>query len=138
MPSYLQRTMKLFKELDFLVEKVEYYNAHAGVRHDLYGFIDVLALHPAYGSMAVQVCGPSDFAPHVKKILGPRREALILWLCASPHNRCILIGWRKLKKGGWTPRIKEFHLGSEDLPEMTAEVLTRLREGKNPLAPDWL
>ena len=98
MPSYLERTMAVLKSQDFMVAKTEHFNALAGVRQDLFGMFDLLALHPAYGTIGVQVCGPGDFGAHVTKLTGARKERLILWLAAAPSNRCILIGWRKLKK----------------------------------------
>lgn len=123
MSSYLEKTNDVLKAANFTTQKVETFNMHAGVRQDLYGFIDLLAMHPSHGIVGVQVCGPSDYAEHVKKMLGPRREALILWLASG--GRAILVGWRKLK-GRWTPRYHEFLLGSDELPEITPSVLNSL------------
>lgn len=150
MPSYLERTMKLLKSQDCLVEKVEYFNAHSGRRHDMLGFLDLLVLHPVLGLIGVQVCGPGDFAEHERKILGPRREALIYWLLANSDaygrlgGRCILIGWRNLKKPdpatgkprGWTPRIREFTV--DDLPEISRNTMDVLRRSVRADCPEWL
>lgn len=127
MKSYLERTTEIFKKHDFIVQKVEYYNAHGGNRVDLFGFIDVLALHPSEGAIGVQVCG-KDWSEHIKKMTGPRKEELIHWLLAG--NRCILIGWRRLKSRGnkYTPRVKEFTLEA-DFPEITPEIIRTLQAG---------
>ena len=130
--SYLERTLKCLKDANFMVQKVEHFNTFAGTRHDLFGFIDLLACHPAYGSIGLQVCG-EDWSSHIKKMTGDRREAVILWLLAG--NRCLLIGWRELKTG-WEPRVKEFTL-EDDFPEITDEALVALR-GTPAIRLDWL
>ena len=134
--THLERTLKCFKDLNFIVSKVEHFNTFAGIRQDLFGFLDVLALHPAHGTIGVQVCG-SDWSPHIRKMTDDRRESLLLWLASG--NRCILIGWRNLKKEGWTPRLREFTL-ADDFPEVTPEILIKLKAKnlsqknlKNPL-----
>ena len=123
----IERTLKELKEANFLVSKVEHFNAHAGCRQDLFGFIDILAVHPRYGTIGVQVCG-SDWAPHIEKMTVELRERLLLWLAGG--NRCILVGWRKLKREGWQPRVREFSL-TDDFPELTAERMEALKSYKN-------
>ena len=120
--THIERTLAVFKDSQFMIEKVERFNTFAGCRQDLFGFLDLLAVHPSHGTWGIQVCG-TDFNSHVKKMTGERREALLFWLLGG--NRCILIGWRKLKASGWTPRIQEFTLA--DFPEITPEVLKKLR-----------
>jgi hypothetical protein len=120
--SHLERTLSELKMHDFLCQKVEHFNMHGGVRQDLFGCFDILAAHPRYGIVGVQVCG-DDWSSHVKKLTGERREAMILWLASG--GRALLVGWRQLKDI-WTPRIKEFTL-SEDYPEITGEVMFKLR-----------
>ena len=114
--SYLERTLKEFKSRGFLVNKVERYNAFAGVRQDLFGVFDLLAVHPGYGLIAVQVCG-ADWGSHLKKMTEDRREVLILWLLSG--GRVLLVGWREIK-GAMTPRWKEFT--ARDFPELTEAV----------------
>ena len=57
MKSYLERTLDLYKQQNFLVEKTEYFNPYGNVRHDLFGFIDAVAVHPFFGTIGVQSCG---------------------------------------------------------------------------------
>ncbi len=79
-----------------------------GVRKDLYGFIDIIAMFPdREGIWGIQSCGQA-FSEHMKKIkknaYAPywvQRGGLELW------------GWRQLGKKGhkiWTPRIHKFSL----------------------------
>ena len=123
--THIERTLKAFKDSQFMIEKVEHFNTFAGVRQDLYGFLDLLAVHPAHGTWGIQVCG-SDFAPHVKKMTEERREQMLFWLLGG--NRCLLVGWRKLKTAGWQPRTREFTLA--DYPEITPEILESLNNKK--------
>ena len=79
-------------------------NFKGGKRHDLFGFIDIVALDDAPGILAVQSCG-TDFRPHLRKI--EAEPAASAWLRRG--NRLEVHGWRKLKIGPkavrWTPRI---------------------------------
>ena len=85
-----------------------------GIRKDLFGCIDIIALDPERGVIGIQPCG-QDFAGHVKKLTEERAEEMIDWL-STPGTRFELWGWRKvkIKRGGkamrWQPRIKEFTL----------------------------
>ena len=96
---------------------MERYNAFVGahgVRQDLFGIIDVIALDPQRGVIGVQSCG-ADFAAHERKFFEERASECIDWL-STPSTRLELWGWRKvkLKRGGkamrWQPRVREFDL----------------------------
>lgn len=115
-----------------MVQKVEHFNAFAGIRQDLFGFIDLLAVHPHYGTVGVQVCG-QDWQTHIKKISTDCREPAILWLLGG--NRLLLVGWRQLK-GKWTPRLKEYSLET-DFPEITSVAREKLAASVEPDF-DWL
>ena len=143
MPSHMERTLEVLKGQDFLLQVVEVWNAYTGTRKDLFSIFDILAVHPAHGTIGVQVCG-KDFSSHVEKMTVTHKEALILWLLGD--NRAVLIGWRKLKPrktattaegraGGWIPRTVEFNL--RDLG-VTAEAEAALRGMVNPDCPDWI
>jgi hypothetical protein len=100
---------------------VERYNAFVGphgIRQDLFGIIDIIALDPERGVVGIQSCG-SDFAAHERKILEERAQESIDWL-STPGAKLELWGWRrvKLKRGGkamrWAPRLREFTLADFD------------------------
>jgi len=95
------RTIRALKEQGRIPGIVERFNPHVGphgIRQDLFGFIDIIALCPDHGIVAVQSCG-QDFAGHVRKMTEERNEAMFEWL---KHARVELFGWRKvkLKRGG--------------------------------------
>lgn len=50
-----------------LVECVEHWNSHAGIRQDLFGIIDVIAVGPA-GTVGVQATTTPNVSARVKKI----------------------------------------------------------------------
>ncbi len=110
--SPTQRTLKKQREMGRLAAITEKYNPHVGphgIRQDLFGFIDIIALDPLEGVIAIQSCG-SDFAAHARKLMEERNQNVFDWLLHAPVE---LWGWRKVKlnRGGkamrWTPRIAD-------------------------------
>jgi hypothetical protein len=96
---------------------VERWNQHVGphgIRQDLFGIIDIIALDPQRGVVGIQSCG-SDFAAHFRKLTEERAQESIDWL-STPGAKLELWGWRKvkLKRGGvavrWQPRVQEITL----------------------------
>jgi len=115
--SPTQRTIRALKDQGRVCGIVERYNAHVGphgIRQDLFGIIDIIALDPERGVVGIQSCG-SDFAAHERKILEERAQESVDWL-STPGAKLELWGWRKvkLKRGGvamrWQPRVREFTL----------------------------
>jgi len=99
------------------VEKWNQYAGPHGCRQDLFGFIDILALDPERGVVAIQSCGQS-FAEHIEKILNSKAtEYVIEWLKCGGKVECW--GWRKVKlhRGGkamvWKPRMVTFSLNEK-------------------------
>jgi hypothetical protein len=118
--SYMQRTLKAQRELGRKVGIVERFNPHCGphgIRQDLFGFLDVVALDLSLpGIVGVQACG-QDFASHVRKLTEERASECVWWLLAG--GTIELWGWRKLKsnRGRWTARRRDFTLADFD-PEL--------------------
>jgi hypothetical protein len=117
-----QRTLKALKDMGRKCGIVEKFNRFAGphgVRQDLFGIIDIIALDKEQGVIGVQSCG-SAFSEHYKKIIIEHREDTYEWL-TTPGTKLELWGWRKVKvkRGGkamkWEPRIQEITL--EDLKD---------------------
>jgi hypothetical protein len=110
-----QRTLQKLKSQGLTCAVAEKWNPHVGphgIRQDLFGFIDIIAIctDPPEGIIAVQSC-TTQFAEHKAKILG--NSNAVLWLQAG--GRIQLWGWRKLKEGGrlrWQPRVEEITLES--------------------------
>ena len=115
--SNTQRTLRALRQQGCLCGIVERFNAYAGkfgVRQDLFGFIDIIALYPD-GIYGIQSCGQS-FAEHDRKIL--ENEIAPEWLKTGGY--IALWGWRKVlkKRGGkqkvWKPRVKVYQLEDFD------------------------
>lgn len=118
--SPTQRTIKAMKDQGRLCAIAEKFNSFVGsygIRQDLFGFIDIIAIDPVDGIIAIQSCGQS-FKAHVDKMLGERNENMYEWL---KHARVELWGWRKvkLKRGGkamrWKPRIADFWIEGDTI-----------------------
>ena len=110
-----QRTLKAMREQGRLCGIVERFNRFAGphgVRQDLFGFIDIIAIDPVDGIIGIQSCGQA-FSEHVKKMTEERNEEMYEWL---RHAKVELWGWRRvqLRRGStairWKPRIMDFWL----------------------------
>jgi len=120
--SYVQRTMRELKNQGRVCAIVEKWNAFAGphgIRQDLFGIIDVLALDPERGVVGVQVCG-QDWGSHITKLIEERAQETYDWL-STPGTALELHGWRKIKKkrGGklkiWRPRVAIFSLAGDEI-----------------------
>lgn len=108
-----QRTLKALREKGRVCGVVERFNRFGGpygIRQDLFGFIDIIALDRERGIIGVQSCGQA-FSEHYKKITEEKNRQCSEWLrCGGVVE---LWGWRKLKvkRGGaavrWTPRVVE-------------------------------
>ena len=116
--SPTQRTLAMLKKQGMTSGIVERFIKFGkfGVRKDLFGFIDIIAIHPLCGVIGVQSCG-QDYSGHIKKMLSEECvHTLALWLVTNP---VLLVGWRKvkLKRGGkamrWKPRKCWFTLDGD-------------------------
>lgn len=122
--SPTQRTVRELKNQGRKCGIVERYNAFVGphgIRQDLFGIIDIIALDPERGIVGIQSCG-SAFAAHEKTILEERWQDTYDWL-ATPGTALELWGWRrvKVKRGGkavrWAPRVRAFTLDDLEIRE---------------------
>jgi len=125
--SPTQRTIRELRNQGRRCAIVERFNSFAGphgIRQDLFGIIDVIALDPERGVVGVQSCGQA-FAAHERKLLEERADECIDWL-STPGTVLELWGWRKrkLKRGGkaerWSPRVREFTLADFGLADGVA------------------
>ena len=97
--SPTQRTLHHLREVGYpLVEVVERWNAHARVRQDLFGVVDVLAV----GSdiVGVQATSGSNVAARVRKLT----DSPALPVLRKAGVRVLVHGWRKAASGRWTLR----------------------------------
>jgi hypothetical protein len=116
--SPTQRTIRELKNMGRRCGIVERFNAHVGphgIRQDLFGIIDVIALDPESGVVGIQCCAGSGFSAHMKKLCEENAQATKDWL-DTPGTGLEIWAWRKVKKvrGGkamiWQPRIETISL----------------------------
>ena len=94
--SPTQLTLRELRRRGMTAAVVERWNPHAGIRQDLFGFVDVIGVGEE-GTVAVQATSYAHVSERVKKIgeaehIGAVREAgwkILVW------------GWAKVK-GRWT------------------------------------
>ena len=116
MTSPTQRTLQHFRKAGHMVAVAEYWQAipkhpAGGVRKDLFGFIDIVALVDKQ-IIAIQCTSGTNTSARVKKIQTECQEAAEMWLACG--GRIQVWGWRKLtKKVGnqsWFPKVVEVEL----------------------------
>lgn len=103
--SPTQRTLAALRSAGWICAVVERWNAHAGVRQDLFGFADILAIRPGV-ILAIQVTTGGNHAARRAKLDGEPRVrdwlaaggAVELWSWSLRGER----GKRKL----WTSRVE--------------------------------
>lgn len=120
--SSTQRTIRELKNMGMKCAIVEKFNAFVGphgIRQDMFGIIDVLALDPVRGVVGIQCC-TTAFKAHIDKMTVEKAQDTLDWLkTPSANGRGLVLevwGWRKVKKvrGGkavvWKPRVQEITL----------------------------
>ncbi len=113
MSSSTQRTLNLLRRNGFEAAVVERYNQYSRTRHDLFGFIDVVAIGTGQ-MLGVQSTSAANQSSRRAKILAEPRAQL--WL--NGGGRIFVHGWRKkrLKRGGKAMRwhCNETEITAED------------------------
>ena len=112
MRSPTQRSVALLREQGYMVDIVEHFNAYAKVRKDMFGWADLVALHPLKrGVLAVQTTTGSNVAARVTK--ASEMASFKLWIAAG--NPVEFHGWRKILKEGrgtkakiWAPVVTRY------------------------------
>jgi len=101
--SHIPRTLKLYADRGWTAQVVERRIPFNHVTIDLWGCLDVIAMHPTHGIVGIQVSAATDHARRRDKMLAEPRMAT--WLAAG--GQAVLCSWalRKVGKGGrWEPR----------------------------------
>ena len=107
-----QRALADLREEGWTAQVVEKWNPYARIRQDLFGCIDLVAVHSEQGTIGVQACAGASLAARIAKSCAEPR--LVTWLQAGNRFECW--GWRKLKvkRGGkavrWDVRRVNVHL----------------------------
>lgn len=110
--SPTQRTLVWLRASGHVVAITERWNPFAKLRQDLFGFIDLVAMHEGtVGLLGVQTTSGDNHAARKTKILG--LAAARLWL--STGNRIWIVSWRKVGAKGtvkkWEPRLESIEIG---------------------------
>ena len=107
--SPAQRSLKKLRSEGALVGVTERWNPHARRRHDLYGFLDLVAVEPGKpGCLGIQTTSGDHVAHRLAKLAGDEAVAANMrqWLAAG--NRLVIHGWKKRGAAGarklWTCR----------------------------------
>jgi hypothetical protein len=110
------RSTRHLRELGYFVGTVEQRIPHTFITRDLFGWIDLLAVHPEHGILGVQVTSGPNLAARVKKA---RTVAGPLTACLLSGMKLVVHGWAKRGPRGeakrWT--LKEVPLSVTDLTE---------------------
>jgi hypothetical protein len=98
-----QRSLAWLRENGYTPTVVEHYNAYARRKFDLYGFIDIVALHPKLpGLLGIQTTTGAHLQDRIRK--AKALDTYHLWIACG--NRVLFMGWRKLG-GRWAPMLLE-------------------------------
>jgi hypothetical protein len=102
-----QRSLQYLRDQGWtLVQVVEKWVAQARRHIDLYGFADILAMHPVWGHLYVQTTSYSNVSARLKKIQMSEPAGVVL---DNKESRIQIHGWHKVK-GRWVPRIVDVTL----------------------------
>lgn len=121
-PPYLRMTMDWFRDLGYEVAKTEvwvprraYRRASgemvtpgvAGVRRDLWGWIDCLAYRAGEGIVGIQATSRASLSAHRAKMRSDEiRPHVLGWIAAG--GRAFLVGWHHPRpRTRWVPEYEE-------------------------------
>ena len=108
------RSLAMLREAGFQVGIVEYYSTFTKKRHDLFGIIDLVAVHTDLGVLGVQVTSSSNHSARFRKAC---RAPIRKWLEAGAKMTIQSWGLRGAAgtKKKWHCRVQQVKL--EDLVE---------------------
>jgi hypothetical protein len=91
--STTQRSLKLLRDEGWpLVQVVEKWIPQAKRHIDLFGFCDILAMHPIWGHLYVQTTSYGNVSARLKKIRQCEQAGIVLH---EPNSRIQIHGWHK-------------------------------------------
>ena len=97
-----QRTLAKLRADGWTPAVVEHWNAHARIRQDLFGFIDILALRDGE-TLAVQATSGSNVSARVAKIAASETAPIV----RKAGWRIEVWGWRKNSAGKYVLRVED-------------------------------
>ena len=115
MTTPTSRTMNHYRRLGYSIGIVERWIAQRGIRKDLFGCIDLVAIKAGEPAVGIQATSASNVSARINKAIAI--PELRVWLATGA--RFIVIGWA-LRDDRWHPRIEELRLG--DLGELALPI----------------
>jgi hypothetical protein len=95
-------SVALKKELvskGYIVDTVEKWNPFAGIRQDLFGFIDLVSVHPENNIIQfIQITSKSNISARVNKIKSHSNINVAKAISRGSNTRLLVIGYDKVKK----------------------------------------
>ncbi len=92
MSSPTQRSKNLLEDQGYLVAVVEKWNAHAKIRQDLFGFVDLIAIREGE-TLGVQTTSYSNVSARINKIAEHENVGMV----RKAGWRIVVHGWHKVK-----------------------------------------
>lgn len=123
-----QRSLALLRSRGYLCAITEHWNSYAKIRQDLFGFADLVGLHPQHGILAVQTTTSPNLAARLTKI-GALPAA---WAWSDAGGKIEIHGWKRYKAEGWQCRILRLGRSGEVLSETTSEPALALSRRSSP------
>jgi hypothetical protein len=116
--------LKLLRQLGYVADVVERWLPHANVRRDLFGCIDLIAVHALErGVLAVQCTTRGHVSDRLAKARG--RPELRTWLAAG--NRLEVWGWQRRERRWEVVRVTVTY---EALADDSPIILPRRRRSR--------
>lgn len=97
--SPTQRALAELRKRGYTAAVVEHWNPHAGIRQDLFGFIDVIGLKDGE-TLAVQATTRSNISSRVQKI----GDAPLVGAVREAGWRIVVWGWARMASGRYELR----------------------------------
>jgi len=109
--SPTQRSLKRLREDGYIAQVVERWNSFAHIRQDLFGWIDIVAVHPERpGVLGVQTTTAANAMARLEKAQG--NPALLAWLKGG--SPLAIHGWAKRGPRGqpkvWTVKVIDLNV----------------------------
>lgn len=101
--ALMPKTKQYYESLGYSVDTVERFICGIGIRKDLFGLFDQLAINK-HETIGVQTTSAANHRSHVVKLTGPGRKRLDEWL-ANPYRTAVVISWKKIGRK-WEPFVE--------------------------------
>lgn len=110
MTSPTEHSLAHYRKLGYICAITEHYNSFARRRQDLYGFIDIVAIHEEQsGVLGIQTTSKSNMSARILKI---KKEPIAkTWLASG--NRIVVDGWEKNKSGRY--ELTQYEITPENI-----------------------